>query len=441
MLLDNITTTTFGNGLKVIALRKPGASIVAAQLWYKTGSICERDGIRGISHVLEHLMFRGSANVGSEEHARRINEVGGHSNAFTAEDMTVYTGSVPREFCDMLFRLEADRMDGLTLDGALFETERRVIIEEYHTYMNNPVAKAFMEFRREFFRNHPYANSPLGVIDDLQRLTPADCRAYYEQWYRPDNAVLVVVGDMDAKKITDLAERHFGAKRAHQRSPALNLPAVGAYGHDPSVHRMKRVVDFEVPLLIIGYPGPASSHVDAVALEILQLVIAGGESSRLHREVVRRQSAAVMVGGMNHLLKHAGMSMFFAAFTPDVPVARVERALEEQIDLVRGSGISDVEMEKVKNTTLTNRTFEQYTAEHICQRIGYSECIEGDYRGWVERLEALRRLDIRRLVDVAGTYWTETHRHVLHLQPRRTNPLLFAAGFLRRFGPKRRRGK
>lgn len=434
MLLDNITEKTLDNGLKVIALRKPGASIVAMQLWYRTGSICERDGIRGISHVLEHMMFRGSADVGSEVHARKINEVGGHCNAFTAEDMTVYTGSVPREFCEMMVELEADRMDRLTLDAGLFETERKVIIEEYHTYMNNPVAKAFMEFRQEFFRNHPYSNSPLGVITDLQQLSAQDCRDYYEQWYRPDNAVLVAVGDIDAKKIIGYAERYFGGKKAHGRFPAPAIPAVGSYGHAPSVHRMKRVVDFDVPLLIIGYPGPASSHEDAVALEILQLVIAGGESSRLHREVVRRQSAAVMVGGMNHLLQHAGMSMFFAAFTPDVPPARVERALEEQIDLVRERGISGAEMDKVKNATLTNRTFELYTAEHICQRIGYSECIEGDYRVWVKRLEALKQLDINRLVDVAGKYWTDNHRHVLHLQPRKTNPLLYVAGFLRRFG-------
>ncbi|MBN1307244.1 MAG: insulinase family protein [Chitinispirillaceae bacterium] len=438
MLLDNITEKTLENGLKVIALRKPGVAIVSAQLWYKTGSICEYKGIRGISHVLEHMMFRGSANVGSEEHARIINDVGGHCNAFTAEDMTVYTGSVPREFCDMLVELEADRMDGLTLDASLFETERKVIIEEYHTYMNNPVAKAFMEFRGEFFRDHPYSNSPLGAITDLESLTVRQCRDYYERWYRPDNAVLVIVGEIDAKKIIGCAERYFGGKKARNEVESPALPGIAADGIVPSVHRMKRVVEFDVPLLIIGYPAPASSHEDAVALEILQLVVAGGESSRLHREVVRRQSAAVMVGGMNHLLKHAGMSMFFAAFTPDVPAARVERALEEQIDLVRENGISTGEMEKVKNATLTNRTYELYAAENICHHLGYSECVEGDYRAWVERLEALRWLDISRLVDVARKYWSDSHRHVLYLKPRRTNPLLFAAGFLRRLKRKRR---
>ena len=432
MLLDNITEKKLDNGLKVITLRKPGAPIIATQLWYKTGSIGEHDGIRGISHVLEHMMFRGSENVKSEEHARSINDIGGHCNAFTTEDMTVYTNSVPHDFCDMVFELEADRMDRLALDKELFETERRVIIEEYHTYMNNPVAKAFLEFRQEFFRNHPYSTSPLGVISDLEALTVEQLHDYYSTWYRPDNAVLVVVGDFEEKKIITLSERWFGKKRASGKLAAPEIPAIADYHADPSAHRMKRVVKFDVPLLIVGYPAPSAQHADAVAMEILQLVIAGGESSRLHREVVRHQSAAVMVGGMNHMLKNAGMSMFFAAFTPDVPVARVEHALEEQIDRVREEGILEQEMEKVKHATLTSRTFELYSAENICYRLGYSECVEGNFRMWVERLEALRQLDMHRLMDVAGTYWNERHRHVLHLQPQRTNPLLYVAGFLRR---------
>lgn len=441
MLLDAITERTLSNGLKIIALHKPGVPVVATQLWYKIGSIGEHDGIRGISHVLEHMMFRGSAHFKSEEHSRRINEVGGHCNAFTTEDMTVYANSVPVDSCELVFELEADRMRALTLDPALFETERRVIIEEYHLSMNNPVAKAFLEFRQEFFANHPYSISPIGVISDLQTMTVAQCREYYETWYRPDNAVLTVVGDVTADDVFGFAEKYFGDIGRGNQVPGLCLPSIKEHRHEPGVNRMKRIVDFDVPLLIVGYPAPPSSHEDAVALEILQLVTAGGESSRLHREVVRNKSAAVMAGGMNHLLKHAGMSMFLAAFTPDISVARVEKAVEEVISGIRNYGISSEEMDKVKNTTLTSRTFELYNAENICHRLGYSECIEGDYRLWVERLEALKQLDKQRLIEIARTYWDDTRRHVLHLQPRKTNPLLYVAGFLRHFTRKREQGR
>ncbi|HON11709.1 MAG TPA: insulinase family protein, partial [Chitinispirillaceae bacterium] len=154
--------------------------------------------------------------------------------------------------------------------------------------------------------------------------------------------------------------------------------------------------------------------------------------SRLHREVVRKESVAVMAGGINHLLKRAGMSMFFAAFTPDIKPANVERSLQKQIHRIKTDGITTEEMEKVRNSTLTSRTFELYSAENICQRIGFSECIEGDYRLWVERMELLKNLNTERLMEVARKYWDDSRKRVLYLQPRRTNPLLYIGGIFRR---------
>ncbi len=435
MLLHNIVEKTLSNGLKVICLKKTGAPIVSMQLWYNVGSVCETDGIRGISHFLEHMMFRGSKNVAPEEHSRKINDVGGHCNAFTAEDVTVYINSVPKEFFEMVLSLEADRMDNLIFKPDLFDTERKVIIEEYHTYMNNPVAKAFLEFRQEFFRNHPYSLSPLGKLEDLEKCTIEMCQEYYSRWYRPSNAVMVIVGDIDEQDVFDKAEQYFAMKAAGA-PPSLQLAKINTQLSE-NTHRMERKVEFDVPLLVIGYPAPSSANQDAVAMEILQLVVSGGESSRLHREVVRKESAAVMTGGMNHILKLAGMSMFFAAFTPDISVGRVERSLTRQIELIRKSGITIKEMEKVKNATLSSRTFELYSAENICNRIGHSECIEGDYRLWVERFAALKELSMEHLINIAHKYWDESKRHILYLQPRKTNPMLFIGGLLRRILGKR----
>lgn len=437
MLLNNIRELNLDNGLKAICLRKNGAPIVSIQLWYKTGSIHERDGIRGISHVLEHMMFRGSVKFKPEEHANRINAVGGHSNAFTAEDMTVYMNSVPSKSLEMVLELEADRMDGLRLENDIFQTERKVIIEEYHTYMNNPLTKSFLEFRQEFFRGHPYELSPLGKLYDLQSLTVEQLRNYYHQWYSPDNAVLVIVGDFDEESIFPLIAMYFGNKKAVSRASVMDL----TYNSNRSMaNRMSRRVEFDVPILIAGFPAPPSSHEDAVPMEILQQVLSGGESSRLHREIVRKQSVAVMAGGINHMLKLAGMSLFFAAFTPDVSVFRVEKAVLEQIKRLKSEGITIAEMEKIKNSTLTNRIFEIYNVDNICQKIGYSECIEGDYRLWVKRLDALKSLDGKRLIEVANSYWDDTKCHILHLQPSKINPLLYAGGVFRRIFGKLRRG-
>lgn len=429
MLLQKIAEKTFGNGLKIICLEKSGAPIIAVQVWYKTGSVAEETGIRGISHFLEHMMFRGSRMVKSEEHARRISDVGGHSNAFTAEDVTAYINSVPHDCLDMALSLEADRMDGLLLDEKLLETERRVIIEEYHTYMNNPVAKAFLEFRKEFYGTHPYAVSPLGVLEDITAMTVDKCRDYYRRHYAPDNAVVVVVGDVKDEVVFETAARHFDDKPRRTDVPP---PFDAGRRYEGGAPRMRRKVEFDVPVMVTGYPAPPSSHEDAVALEILQLVAAGGETSRLHREVVRKRSVAVMAGGMNHLLKSSGMSIFFAAFTPDIGAGTVEKAIDREINRIKKDGISREEMEKARNTTLTNRIFELYSADNICQRIGYSEVIEGDYRHWVERLESLKNLTTERLALVANRWWDDSKKHVLFLQPRRSNPLLLIVGIARR---------
>jgi zinc protease len=375
------------------------------------------------------MMFRGSEAVKSEEHARRINDVGGHCNAFTAEDATAYINSVPRDFLSMVLEMEADRMDRLSFDPALLETERKVIVEEYHTYMNNPVAKAFLEFRSEFYGSHPYAVSPLGRIEDISSITADQCREYYRRNYSPDNAVVVVVGDCTEAEVIAEAERCFGSKQALRDRGAAEMADAGRH---EGGRRMQRRVEFDVPVLVIGYPAPPSSHEDAVALEILQVVAAGGETSRLHREVVRRQSLAVMAGGMNHLLKHSGMSIFLAAFTPDIGAARLERAIGAEIARIRSEGITREEMDKVRNSTLTNRTFELYSVENICHRIGFGETIEGNYRRWVDRLNALRDLEPGRLTAVARTWWDDARKHVLFLEPRRSNPALVAGGLLRR---------
>jgi zinc protease len=433
-LLSSVTDVVLENGLKVICLKKTGAPIVSVQVWYKTGSVHEQNGIRGISHFFEHMMFKGSKNVGSEEHSRRINDVGGHCNAFTAEDVTAYLNSVPRAYLDMVLQLEADRMRNLSVTPEILDTERKVIIEEFQGYMNNPLTKAFLEFRKVFYGNHPYATGPLGDLEDIRSIRVEDCLQYYRTWYRPDNAVVVVVGDIDSTADTlDRINATLGA--------AVTPPDTGAEKGSvaiPNVSRpgaawMERKVDFDVPFLILGYPAPSARDTDALPLEILQSIISQGETARMHRDIVRRRSLAVMVGGVNQCLKRSGMSLFFAVFTPDVRPGKVEKALVEQIDTVKRDGVTREEMEKVRNATLTNRIFEVYSAEQICQRLGFSETVEGDYKAWVRRLDALERLTSDTLIASARAYWDEARRHTLYLKPKKIKPLYYFAGLFRRF--------
>jgi len=429
-MLDNIKQKTLLNGMKVICLKKSDAPIVSVQVWYKTGSFNERDGIRGISHFLEHLMFRGTANLPDEEHSLRINELGGHCNAFTAEDVTAFLNSVPKDGLDMVLGFEADRMDGLTLDAAVFEAERRVMIEEYHTYMNNPMTRAFLEFRSEFFGKHPYSCSPLGTLQDLENVTVEECREYYRSWYVPQNAVLVIVGDFQSEEdVFQRIEKYFGEKSGTVINGSVNNIE---FTVPDGVHEMQRTVDFNIPALVCGFPAPSSSNEDALALDVLQTVLSGGESSRLYREMVRKKSVAVMAGGMNQLFARAGMSMFIAVFTPDMPFTKVRDELNRQIDIIKNDGITDNEFQKVKNAILTSRVFELQGAENIAQRIGFGETLEGDYRLWARRLDELKKMDKSALIETARRYWSSSKMHSLYLKPQKMNPMLLGAGLLRR---------
>ncbi|MGB7568424.1 MAG: pitrilysin family protein [Chitinivibrionales bacterium] len=430
-LLAAVSETILENGLKVICLKKNGAPIISAQIWYKTGSANEHDGIRGISHFFEHMMFRGSKNFGPEEHARRINDVGGHCNAFTAEDVTAYLNSVPAEYLDMVLALEADRMRSLAITQEILDTERNVIIEEFQGNMNQPLTKALLEFRTVFYKNHPYSISPLGTLDDIKSITVDNCLEYYRTWYTPGNAVAVIVGDFKSgNEVMDSVIKTLGAIPNNQAGAPTDKEAPATVSHEKTW--LRRRVEFDVPFLLVGYPAPASSNIDALRLEILQLIISQGETSRMHREIVRRRSAAVMVGGINQCLKWSGMSLFLAVFTPDVSVQRVENAIVEQIESVKDHGVTTQEMEKVKNSTLTNRVFELYSADQICQRLGYSETVEGDFRLWVKRLDALEGLDKEVLIDTARKFWNEPSRYTLYLQPKKIKPLYYFAGMFRR---------
>jgi Predicted Zn-dependent peptidases len=436
-LLASVSDTILENGLKVICLKKTGAPIISVQIWYKTGSANEHDGIRGISHFFEHMMFRGSKNFCPEEHARRINDVGGHCNAFTAEDVTAYLNSVPMEYLDMVLALEADRMNSLTITGEILDTERNVIIEEFQGNMNQPLTKALLEFRKVFYKNHPYSISPLGTLEDIKSISVDNCLEYYRKWYTPGNAVAVIVGDFESSdRVIESVNKTLGALPDIHSGATVKKDAPVAVSHEKTW--LRRRVEFDVPFLLVGYPAPASSDLSALHLEILQLIISQGETSRMHREIVRRQSTAVMIGGINQCLKWSGMSLFLAVFTPDVPVKRVEKAVVEQIEFVKKNGVTTQEMDKIKNATLTNRVFELYSADQICQRLGYSETVEGDFRLWVKRLDALEGLDKDVLLDTAKKYWDESSRYTLYLRPKKIKPLYYFAGMFRRVFAKKK---
>jgi len=404
---------TLDNGLRVFFLEKHSVPVVSVQVWYQTGSAQETDGIRGIAHLFEHMMFRGSENYESEEHTRLIHDVGGSSNAFTAEHVTVYLQTIPSQHLELVLKLEADRMNGLKLNQEVLDTERQVVLEEFHRYLNNPLAMAFFEFRKRLYKKHPYHWTPLGELEDIKKFTVENCQTFYRAHYVPNNAALVVVGDIQPEHALDLIKKHFGPI---PRAEAKRIE----YDQEPlqnEKHEFKLKLPIEVPVMALAFRIPPARDEDIAALEFLDQVLATGRSSRLREVVVKERKIAVEVGGMLVANKDPGLYACFAAYLPNRRATKVIKALMEEIERIKDEGVTDDEVETARNRLLSGKVFEMFSVGSIASEIGQAEFIEGDYKRFEtfsEQIEAVTAKDVQR---VAQKYCVVSNMNLLSVRP------------------------
>ncbi|MDA1140826.1 MAG: pitrilysin family protein [Planctomycetota bacterium] len=404
---------TLDNGLRVFFLEKHSVPVVSVQVWYQTGSAQETGGIRGIAHLFEHMMFRGSENYESEEHTRLIHDIGGSSNAFTAEHVTVYLQTIPSEHLELVLKLEADRMNGLKLNQKILDTERQVVLEEFHHYLNNPLAMAFFEFRKRLYKKHPYHWTPLGELEDIKKLTVEDCQNFYESHYVPNNAALVVVGDIQSDKVLTLVEKHFGS------IPHSDIKRIEYEQEQPQEekHEFKLNLPIEVPVMALAFRIPPARHEDISPLEFLDQILASGRSSRLREVVVKDRKIAVEVGGQLVANKDPGLYACFAAYLPNRRASKVVAALLQEIERIKESGVTEDEVAAARNRLLSGKVFEMYSVGSIASEIGQAEFIEGDYKRFEtvsQQIEAVTAEDVQR---VAKTYFVESNMNLLSVRP------------------------
>ena len=195
---------------------------------------------------------------------------------------------------------------------------------------------------------------------------------------------------------------------------------------------IKEKVDFDVPMLVLGYPVPASNSPESLSLDIVQTILTQGESSRLNKKLVRDKKLAVMAGGMNHILKRCGMSLFFSLYTPDASVSKIEKIMVHEIENSISTGITKDELVKVKNGALTKRTFERFSSENIANKLASSQVIDGDYRNWIDKMHFFEELTPEKIISDVNSFWISENRFTLSLTPKKINPLLFGFGLFRR---------
>jgi zinc protease len=402
------------NGLKVLFLADHKAPIATVQVFYHVGSKDEHVGVRGVAHMFEHMMFKGSERVPPEEHARLLKEVGGQSNAFTTEDLTGYHDTVPPSYVGFAMQLEAERMRHLKLLPSTIDSERKVVEEEKRLRIdNNPVGKAVERFRLLAYTKHPYNWTAIGTIEDLEKVKPEDAQRFYDTYYQPNNATLIVVGDLEEAQVRKLAEEHFGALPKGPEPPRARTP------EPPQTAPRRETLELEVqvPIVVQGFHIPRAVDADVPALEVLATVLSAGESSRLHQRLVRADRLAIAAGGFAETMEDPGMFVVYAAYLPDRDPAKVQAALAQELARVREKPVAAQELEKAKNQLASAFIFGLQTVDGVATALGQAQYVYGDWREFpkgASRYLAVTAADVTR---VAHKYLVESNLTAVTLKP------------------------
>ncbi len=405
---------TLANGLRVLALPDARTPTVAIQMWYRVGSRDDPDGRSGFAHLFEHLMFKSTKRMPPETLDRLTEDVGGENNAFTSDDVTVYYESVPSHHLERLLWAEAERLASLMVGEADFGTERDVVKEEFRQSVLSPPYGEFGEWIvQASFAEHPYRRPTIGNIEELDAASLDEVRRFHAAFYRPDNAVLVVVGDFDPPDLRRWVDRYFGPIP----NPGGPVPRVAATEPPRTGERTLRRVSPKPPLpaLAVTFLAPPVGDPEAPALEVLQQVLAGGESSRLYHSLVYEKELAQSADSLADLRRDLGLFVFELVLASGVEVPAARAALFEEIRRVAESPVSEEELGTAKNQLLAEKLSELETNTGKAMALGEAAVLRGD--------PALVRDDLARLqavtsdqVQAAARRWLQ-HPLVLEYLP------------------------
>jgi zinc protease len=412
--LEAVRTRTLGNGLRVRVLAERAAPTVSYYTFFQVGSRNERLGTTGISHLFEHMMFNGAAKYGPKEFDRVLEARGGHSNAYTSNDLTAYYEDFAAEALETVVDLESDRMRSLRLTEESLEQERGVVKEERRLRTDNSVF-GLMEEQLEslVFLAHPYRWPVIGWMEDIERITRRDCEEFFRTYYAPGNAAIYVVGDVDADATLDLVERAYGD------IPSGPRPAPVPQGEPPQRGERRAAVRYpsQAAAVLVGWRGPPARSPDAPALDVLQVCLAVGESSRLRRRLVQEEELAVTVSIGWGWRIDPGIFLLFAELAPGVPAARLEGALYEEIERVATRGVGAAEVRRAKALLRSGLLHELATHHGIAHALGHAEALLGDWREAGRTLESYAAIGPRDVRRVAAEVLDPSRRSVVVLQP------------------------
>ena len=396
------------NGLQVISVPSSASPTVSVQVWYHVGSKDDPPGRSGFAHLFEHLMFKSTAHLKTEQFDRLTEDVGGSNNAFTSNDVTGYIDIVPSNHLEVLLWAEAERMSNLNVVQANFVSERAVVEEEYRQrVLASPYGRFANAIPQAAYQVHPYKRSSIGSIDDLEAATLDDVVAFHAAHYRPDNATLVVAGDFDAKQLDAWVDKYF----ARVPRPSAPLPRVSADEPPWGADRKVGVTGPQVPLPAVAlvWLAPPLASADAPALQIAAALLGSGESSRLNQSLVYRQQLATQVGFDADLRAGPGLLTATAIAAGGKPLASVAQALLADVLRLAQQPVDAAELAKVKTQLLTSALLARQTPEGVASAVAEAAVLQGGAAHVDSDLVALQKVsaaDVQRVMQrhVAGAH-------------------------------------
>lgn len=403
------------NGMKVLLVEAPKAPVVTVQVWYKVGSRNEVMGRAGLSHMLEHMMFKGTVKYPKGTFSRLIRKNGGIDNAFTSQDFTAYFENLAADRVELALEMEADRMQGLVLDMKELTTEREVVKEERRLRTEDDPQGALVEaLFAQAYLSHPYHWPVIGWFNDLDAMTLDDLQQHYDTYYSPNNATLIVVGDIKADSLLPAIKQLFEPiPRGPEPRPIATM--------EPEQKGERRFLlkrDAQVAFVMMGYRVPNFSSEDSYALDILDSILSHGKSSRLYQSLVYEQKSALAVGAEYSLLQSdPGLFYFYALVSPNQKPELVEKSLNREIKRLQTDLPTELELQRAKNQVEASHIFEQDSNFRRAMLLGQAESVGAGWQKidqFVERIRAVTAKDIQR---VARQYLTEDNRTVGTLIP------------------------
>ncbi|MDP1538252.1 MAG: pitrilysin family protein [Burkholderiales bacterium] len=416
---DDVAVRELANGLRVVVKPDRRAPVVVSMVWYRIGSVDEKNGVTGVAHVLEHMMFKGTRTVPAGEFSRLIAAAGGRDNAFTGRDYTGYFQTLHKSALPLSFRLEADRMANLVLSQDEFAKELKVVMEERRWRTDDrPHAVVYERLMAAALAAHPYRNPIIGWMSDLEHLSLEDTRAYYEQWYAPNNATVIVVGDVVPAAVFALAEQYFGAlprKTLPPRKPQDEPPQLG-------LKRLTVKAPAEQPYVLMAYRAPRlekpAEDWEPYALDMLESVLSGNSAARLPQTLVQTLRIAASAGASYDGVGR-GPGFFYLSGSPVAgrSAEELEQGLRREVQRVVDEGVTEDELKRVKAQAIAAQVYQRDSMFFQARQIGSMEVIGFSYRDLDIFIEKLQQVTADQVREVARKYLVDDQLTVAYLDP------------------------